>query len=268
MTMCKDREDNILELFSGVEIEKRKELFSLMMEWEKTVLESRPEASFMYDGFLPGYFAASPKVLFIGRESRNQESESYDYIANAIDFFKKGSVVNSAIYWKRILCMYNIIKNKGFIDEAITADKIAQKMIEENNYGFALMNISKYQNISENSETRDTVLMNDFFNDSKLDKRNFLEEEIALLDPDLIITANLWCCGIDKNMKSYFGKLTSLEPVMVQSECAATLNSVTINEKTIKLIDFYHFSNHFKGDMDYYYKPLSTLWDFLGLCAG
>jgi hypothetical protein len=251
-------DDRIEGLFSGAEIKLRKELFSLMQDWEKTVSSEKEKAPFMYDGFLPGYYETSPKALFIGRESRNQE-ESRDYVANTIEFFKQGTIVNSAPYWKRILCMYHIIRNNGIIDETITADRIAQEMIEKNNYGFAVMNISKYLNDSENSEIHDPVLMNNFFEDSKLGQRNFLEEEIALLDPDLILTANLWGCGISENLEKHLGKLTFLnEKVTVQSDWAAALNSIEIKNKTVKLIDFYHFSSR-KGDMDYYYKPLSIL---------
>ena len=238
------------------EIEKQNKLLALMGDWEKTASAVRPNMYFVYDGFFPGYYSAARKVLFIAREPKDQETQ--DYIYNGMEFFKKGAVKSRA-YWKRIVFMYGIIMNNGVIDESITADEIVKPMIESNNYGFAAINITKYLNDSPNNQNYDPVLMGNFLKDSQLDKRNFIEEEIAILDPDLIISGNIWDCGINDYLDKYLGKKTDLNNnVMVGPRTAALLYELAMKNKTVKVMDFYHFSARF-ADMDYWYKPLSIL---------
>jgi hypothetical protein len=198
-------------------------------------------------------------VLFIAREARYVGG--LDFIGETVKFFKNIPTLNNVSFWRRILCMNNIIKNNGFIDESITADQIVKSMIEKNNYGFAVMNISKYSNDSDSGAKRDAVLMNRFLEDSKLDQRNYFQEELEILETDLILTANLWDGTINEEyMEKCFGKLTFLNiKATFQSNWVAALNSIEIRNKTIKLIDFYHFSRPRVSDMDYYYKPLSKI---------
>lgn len=76
-------------------------------------------------------------------------------------------------------------------------------MVQNNHYGFAIMNISKYSNYADNGATADFHLINQFLKDSDLRKRNFIREEITLLEPDIIIAANLWESKICKESHNY-----------------------------------------------------------------
>ena len=144
--------------------------------------------------------------------------------------------------------------NNGIIDKNITADEIAKSMVKDNNYGFAYMNLSKY---THDSGRHDPVLMQKFLVDSKLDKRNFLKEELELLDPDIIITAYLWNGAISQDdMDAYFGKIDFIK--FGGSGNTGALHNYQLNNKTIKLLELYHFSNKCKLDIDYY-EPVSNL---------
>ena len=135
------------------------------------------------------------------------------------------------------------IKTKGALpfNELPKANDILTEMKKTNNYGFAIMNISKYSNDSEYGASADFKLINQFLKDSELDKRNFIREEIELLEPDIIITANLWDGDIEK---------TELEKVFPTSDFSneRTLKDVAnyweykLKNKTIHFIDLYHFS--------------------------
>jgi len=242
-----------------------------MQDWEKTVSTEEVISKddnkkhygnelFYRDGFLPGYYGTDPKVLFIGKESRY--TGGLDYIETTIDTFRKQNInQRSLIFYQRILCMYNVIRNNGIIDENITADQIAKSMVDKKEYGFAIMNISKYSNDSDTGTRRSKYLMNKFFEDSKLDKTNYIKKELEILDPDLIITAYLWDGTINEEyLDKHFGKTTSLgKNAMVNSVCAATLNSIELNNKSIKLIDTYHFSWWKVNSTDYYYNPIKEL---------
>lgn len=251
--------DTIKNLFTGIEAEKRKQLLKLMQDWNETLPEENK--GFGYDGFFPEYYSSIPRVLFMAREPRS----SGDLIKITIedqfnDYYKTYNECKGDHFWRRILCMYHIIRKNGELDENMTSDdiaKLAYDTAKSKDYGFAYMNLSKYSN---DSGRRDQHLMRKFFADSKLDRRNFLKEELELLDPDIIITAHLWDRAIPQiTMDAYFGIADDLK----NKECAeeASLRNYKIKNKTVKLLDLYHFSNKpgFKPDMDFYLKPVSKL---------
>ena len=269
-------EDNIAGLFSGIEIEKRSKIMALMQDWRKTVSSSKivykddnkkytGDEYFASDGFFPGYYGTNPKVLFIAREPR--EHGGYDYIDGWIHDFKKRKSndfkgkdsLNKSFFWKRILCIHHIIRNNGVI-ENITVNEIIESMIEKNDYGFAVMNISKYANASETGRRRDKDLMNRFFEDSKLEQRNFFKEELEILDPDIIITANFLDGKIvrEEYIIQCFGKITFFEKETKKLKYAVALNSIDVNNKKVKVIEFPHFSAP-GSCLERYYKPLSKL---------
>ena len=179
-------EDNIISLSRNNETQKRKDLLNLLQEWEETVKLAKREKRFLYDGFFPGYFNTSPKVLFIAREAREQLEN--DYIQNTIYHFDNPKGDESR-FWERILCMFNIIMNNGVIEDK-TSFEIWQSM-KRNNIGFASINISKYINDSENSQTSDKNLIKKFLSDSKLGTTDYIRKQIEILDPDILITGNV-----------------------------------------------------------------------------
>ena len=130
-------------------------------------------------------------------------------------------------------------------------------MVEENNYGFAIMNISKYSNDQEDGAIANYELINQFLKDSDLDKENYIRKEIELLEPDIIITANLWDGNINNEL---------LEKIFPPSDCtyikpfkdAANMWNFKLKEKTVKLIDLYHFSSR-KSDQIHFYEPVMKL---------
>ena len=132
------------------------------------------------------------------------------------------------------------------------------KKLKEKNIGFAAINISKYINDSENSQISDKNLINNFLSDSEFGTTDFIRRQVKILDPDIIITGNLWDSriGIEKYLDNYFSKKVKvLEDGNVY---AGWLYTVNINNKNIKLVDVYHFSSH-KTDMNFYYAPISKL---------
>ena len=260
---------NMANYFTNeVEIQKRKELAALMDDW-KNQIKSKGEIVFpddgrsydtldyfTADGFFPGYFSAKTKVLFIGRESRSVSDG--DRITGDLEFFKNYNP-NSTPYWRRILYLTYGIKNEGKVkfDDVPYADEILKEMVESKNYGFAVMNISKYANESVDGGTADYSLINRFLTDSELSKRNFIREEIALLNPDVIITMNLWGGGISYD---------ELEKVIPTDDCketkaihgVANLSDFDLDGKHIKLLDLFHFSSH-GNDQKMFYDPAMKL---------
>jgi hypothetical protein len=198
--------DAIVSLFSGDEIQKRQQIAALMSDWKSEIAskdrseyfgEEDPLSYFVSDGFFPGYFNQKTKVLFSGRETRYDEKS--DWIQCRIDDYKNTNNQNNKGFTRNLLNIVQGIKGNGQIkfNDLIKPNDYAKELSDSNNYGFAFMNISKYANWKDDSRA-DFDFINTFLEDSNLEKRNFFHEELEILDPDIIITMNLWDGNIDR----------------------------------------------------------------------
>lgn len=247
-----------------LEIQKREQLKSLLSDW-KAYVSTKPSIIFRddgkeykttdyfnCDGFYPGYYMQKKKVLFIARESR--EASACDRVVTDIDFLK-GFDPNGSAYWRRLFYIVEGIKNEGTLrfNELPYANEILDRMFEENNFGYAFMNISKYSNDSVTGGSADFDLINRFLLDCDLDKRNFIREEIKLLDPDVIITANLWGGHINGEL---LGKVFPKNDLVYESSKStgdvAAVHDFNLDGKHIPLIDLYHFSAPGSDEKGYY----------------
>lgn len=254
-----------------IEKKKRAEILKLMQAWKRVIKQKGkivfPEDEKKYDaidyfnsdGFFPGYFKKGrTKVLFIAREARY--NSGCDRIKNDLKWFKTAKI-NSSSFWRRILYITYGIKTNGKYTyyEIPYANEILEKMKKENDYGFALMNISKYSNDADDGAKSNFSLINQFLKDSELSKRNFIREEISILNPDIIITANLWNGKI---------KNSELEKIIPNKDCktikgiknVAALYDFNFNGKIIKLIDLYHFSRPGSDDKLFYTPTMKLLF--------
>lgn len=257
-----------------MEIKKRKELEQLMENW-KTIIKTKPQITFSddnkpydaieyfnADGFFPGYFKAITKILFIGRESRYSSPyySNGDRITTELDRFNKGINPNTSSYWRRLLYItYGIQHNAPSFDTIPEAKTILSEMIKTQNYGFAIMNISKYSNDSEYGATADFSLINRFLSDSDIENKNFIREEISLLEPDIIITANLWDGNINFSQLEKVFPEENCKILKVKKGIASMWDYNLDNKKHIKLIDTWHFSRR-GSDQLLFYDPIM---DFL-----
>jgi len=89
---------------------------------------------------------------------------------------KNNEKINSSTFYRRLLYLTYGIINKGKIafEDLPYANEIAQNMIITKRFGFALMNISKYSNDRADGAKADVKLINQFLEDSNLEKRNLL----------------------------------------------------------------------------------------------
>ncbi len=181
-------EDQISQYFTGIEAKKREILNSLMNDWRNEVSSSKRkdkdgecyhgDAYFAADGFLPGYYKQKNKVLFIGREPRRVNSHKKyqgDYIIAFLDWLENNDDHNAKAFTRHVLQMVQLIKSDGQIkfEKLQSANDYAKEMTEKCNYGFAMMNISKYSNEAKDAANADKALMKDFFEHTHLEKRNY-----------------------------------------------------------------------------------------------
>jgi hypothetical protein len=259
-------EDYVINDFKGKEREKRKEINLLMQDWKREVekyQKGKRGYYFASDGFFPNYFNQKIKILFIGREARNTATEGYDdYIATFMKSFFIRDNQNGKPFTRRVLYIVEGVKNNGklkFKDvETKTAECIAKEMLATKNYGYAIMNMSKYSNERPDGGKANKKLINDFLEHSSLIIEDYFQKEIKILSPDFIITDHLWNGIINKDsLKSCFGVDIEKEKPK-KSIGSADLYEIKIQKKPIKLINTYHFSSR-KSDQYDFYDPVMKL---------
>lgn len=255
--------DSIYTLSAEKELYKKLE--ALFSDW-KALIKTKPVITldgkeykaidcFNSDGFYPGYLSSKTKVLFIGREGRYEAGD--DRIQSDVKLWNENPAdCFSSPFWRHLFYILYGITTGGTVsfEDVPESKDILAKMTESNNYGFALMNISKYANGSENGDKVDRNLINRFLHDSELDKRNFLREEIELLNPDIIITQNIWECGIDNDeLEKVFPSKDFYENQSKNKSVA--VYDFNLNGRKIKLLDIFHLSSR-KSDKDDFYEPI------------
>jgi hypothetical protein len=259
-------EDYVINDFKGKEREKRKEINLLMQDWKREVEKYRKEKRGYYfasDGFFPNYFNQKIKILFIGREARHTATDGYDdYIATFMKVFFVRYNQNINAFTRRVLYIVEGVKNNGklkFKDvKTKTANCIAKEMLATKNYGYAIMNMSKYSNEGKDGGVANKKLINDFLEHSSLVIKDYFQKEIKILSPDFIITDNLWNGIINKDyLKMCFG--VDIDQQKPKSIGSADLYEIKIQKKPIKLINTYHFSSQNTFDNGDFYYPIMKL---------
>jgi hypothetical protein len=169
--------DKISDLFSGIEIQKRKQIVSLMSAWlsgierkykaepdDELWAEGPPRSYFISDGFFPGYYNQKIKVLFIGRETRYMTDEG-DAVLCTIKGYKEKK--KNTLFTKRMLYIIQGIKCNGKLEfeHLEETNDYAKELVDAKEYGFAFMNISKYANELPDYKA-DYPFINQFLEDS------------------------------------------------------------------------------------------------------
>jgi hypothetical protein len=186
-----------------------------------------------------------------------------DYIEVLYDAYKQNNVGGKTLdayateAWQFYLA-YGILHN-GTVPyrEVPYASELAKTFGTANGVSFAFMELSKYSNDAEDANRRrDAELMTRFLRDSHLEKRNFVQEELSLLDPDIILTMNLCEMGIDNALlEQAFGKVRFIG----NPEPALSVNMLPINGRDVPLFDLWHFASRKNTETDFY-NPVIRAW--------
>ena len=243
-----------LELYSEEEKELLVKLEELFHDWHELLSKDNKDISF--DGFYPGYLEQKVKLLFIGRENRGLSD--VNYLGCLYKAIKEGSIGDIHLnrhrfHYMMLYLAYALQKREGDYSKIPYADEIS-KEFGTKEMSFAFMNLSKFSNEGENSQTVDWSLVTESVKISTQNKikRNFIYEEIVLLDPDVVITMNL--------MK-YWRDVIADEERTKRIETDGSPDSVAsyelkLGEKPVLLLDTYHFSAHNKKDKEDFFDPI------------
>ena len=232
---------------------KQEQIKFLMGEW-KSSLPKEEQRLFVPDGFYPHYFSKNPRILFVAKESTGMLGLAYtdtlfECYRNEKRIGEKN--INQYRFHARMMYMaYGILNRESTFEEfqaTPPASKIGDTFGTEDGVSFAFMNISKSSN--ENGTYADEKLIEASYEHGK----NFIKREIELLEPDVIISAN-----VTKYITNLFGKPNKLKEIGGNSEvCDVCAQTIKVNGKDTLLLDCWHFSSvKGKKDFEHFYHPV------------
>jgi len=148
------------------------------------------------DGFMPGYSAAPKKILFIGRESRWSYPNTLDPKKITSDIVKNTYVRflqdKTSLFEQRMVSIAAqfLVPDKFTSYENIIWENwtSVRNAVIDGEIAFAYLELSKFANCNDDSSV-DWMLMNQYANFDAT--YSFGKQQIELLKPDIIITANL-----------------------------------------------------------------------------
>ena len=213
----------------------------------------------VFDGFYPHYFSQKTRVLFIGREARG--IESFNNLEVLYPAYREGKRIgdqhlNANNFHSRMMYVaYGIVNEMPVSQDMSEASKtalwkkipyaseIGDTFGEPNGLSFAFMNISKLSNESENWQS-DWGVINSAHQLSS-QGRTFNQEEVAILEPHIVITMNL---------EDKIASLGELSPIH-SSPFARSFWLNSGGHRSL-LIDTFHFTAPGKGDIEDFYVPI------------
>ncbi|MBR1965110.1 MAG: hypothetical protein IKA22_00705 [Lentisphaeria bacterium] len=203
---CQKIRDEFLKLYSQEEISLIEKLNTLFCKWNEALAEYRKDnkdfaenypndyKEIVPDGFYPKYLSQKLKILFLGRESYTIEGRNYidlfidDYLVGKTGKNHSKSINSRAFHRRLIQVAYGLLNGKNWDTTPYAKEICTNKGIFEK-VSFAFMNLSKLSNNLCDSETTNTnwALVNASLDISLNYCKNFILEEVKLLDPDVIV---------------------------------------------------------------------------------
>mgnify|MGYP007004251803 FL=1 len=239
--------------YSDFEQGKLRQIKTLMDEW-KSSLSEEEQILFVPDGFYPHYFSKNPRILFVAKESTGMLGLVYtdtlfECYRNEKHIGEKN--INQYRFHARMMYMaYGILNKESTFEEFQStppASKIGDTFGTEDGVSFAFMNISKSSN--ENGTYANEKLIGTSYAHGK----KFIKREIELLEPDVIISAN-----VTDKITDIFGEPSVLERIGGNGEvCDVCAQTIKVNGKDTLLLDCWHFSSvKGKKDFEHFYHPV------------
>ena len=232
-------------------LEKLLALFNESYDYAKGIHFIKSEYSYddlLTDGFFPFYTKQKTKVLFIGWETYDFWDQNYiDYLYQN---YKSGKYNNKQFAYLMYYITYGILN--GFPDWFSIPSLCDTKnsFATEDGLSFAFINLSKFNN-ETGSANADSVLINDFVKVFSNPEINLYERQIAILDPDIIISMNL-----EQNIE----KLGKTACINYTCNNICVYEYIIQNNKKIPLFDTRHFSARGANDIYDYYLPIKEAY--------
>lgn len=228
-------------------------IHQLMAEWKR----SSADELFTSDGFYPYYTHQAIKVLFVGREGIGLAG--CDYIEALFQAYQQNRIGNKSVngytFHRRLLYMLYGIQN-GFPEwsDVPAAQAIAQTFATPSGISCAFLNLTKTSNERGHWATDMQALLASLDRDAP-----FLQKEVALLNPDLIISSNF-------SLNTAFS--TTPQLLSKHPEDLLDVHRCELNGRTVYWFNMFHFSAYSRGrgnpglnDYHSFYLPLKNAFE-------
>jgi hypothetical protein len=242
-----------------------KSLKELEDEWRGHIANSESLCDnvdlFNMDGFYPFYTQQKVRILFVGREACCMQGKNYiTTICSCIknDNFNGWTVNQYPFHRRQFYLAYGILQFFGLNqrefpkwEDVPWASDMARNIFAKSHgeaingldsISWAFINLSKFSNETDNWQTDYSSRYLPFVNDNK--NRNYLKKQIRILNPHLIIGANV---GELRDMLGY----NACDP----TQKACFYYPPTSDGCYPPFLDCYHFAA-IKSDQKGFYNPV------------
>ncbi|MDR1245929.1 MAG: hypothetical protein LBK57_02745 [Clostridiales Family XIII bacterium] len=228
----------------------------LLRDWKSCISDEMAAKGyssdvFVTDGFYPYYYSQKTKVLFIAAECTGLSGR--DYIEIIYGAYKENRIgdpsqhINQYKFHERMFRItYGINNNFPEWDQIPRPSELTTDFGAGEGVSFAFMELSKFSNDTGRYQ-KNFKAINDFVGMSQNEERNFWNDQIKILNPDLIIAMNL---------NSYLNCLGNIT-VIYDKNCPREY-TLDVGHKKITLLDTYHFS-YLKGAKTHFYDPIVSI---------
>jgi len=207
-----------------------------------------------FDGFYPGYLDQRVKILFLGRESR--EISGFNYLELLYQAIKEGRIgsksLNRSEFHRRMLYIaYCLQTGESAYSEVPWAQELSPAF-GTSKLSFAFMNLSKFSN--ENASYQSDYELIRKAVELSTRHRNFIQEEIVLLRPDVIFAMRL---------SDFFDSIGPLEPIAAEAYKSSPVRpyTLTAGNQQFLLLDTPHFSAIVPEEKAFFKPILDVLMD-------
>jgi hypothetical protein len=213
-------------------------------------LEKHTPDDIVCDGFYPHYFSQKRRILFVGRESR--QISGYNYLEVLDSAYRVGkkiggrSLNTNKVHSRMLRITHGLLNGLPEWSAIPEASEIGDTFGTEAGISFAFMNLSKLSNEADEWQSDWPAI--EAAHRLSNETRRFSEEEIAILQPHIVITMNLG------EKLAALGTLERIEAL--ESVTAWWLDS---SGHRSLLIDTFHFSAWSKQDVRDFYGPISEV---------
>lgn len=229
-------------------------LRNLFVDWHECFKEAEPSFKkhkaddFVCDGFYPCYFSQRLRILFVGKESRDISGcHNMNELTTSYHTTKKigeRSLNRDRMHARMIYIAYGLLRGIHVWQDIPYATDISGQVGTSNGFSFAFMNVSKLSNEAAHFAADHETISASVHVSSQ--KRRFNEEEIAILEPHLVVSMNL-----GDHLKS----LGEVEPM--GHEGSAEVYWLRSGGHRSLLVNTYHFAA-VRGvkDIEDFYQPV------------
>lgn len=257
-------ESPVMPSYPTSEHEKRDAIDSLFDDWTAAFeassdpFVSAAAGDIVRDGFYPYYFSQPTRILFVGREARGIQGCSYIEVLH--DAYRRTKQIGSRglnvdkFQSRKLYIAWGLLHGMPDWDEIPQACEIGDTFATGSGISFAFMNLSKFSNEGVNWQSDWMAIKAS--HDASVLQRNFLREQVALLEPDIVITMNL---------AGRLESLGNLDPIARTSD----VNSywMDTNGHRSLVLDSWHFSL-VRNCEKWFYRPICEATRRSGIALG